>query len=1115
MVIPKKIARLSGTTVTSRVWRLFGIAACALVILMVSVLVGLERAKANRAAIARTAVIQRNLGALGEDLLNAETGQRGFLLTQDDKYLAPYVVGVKDAKIRLAALAALMTDPAERSLLDKMAPVVADKFAELAHTIDLAETGRRDAAMNLVMGGTGKRLMDDFRSMRDAAIDGGQRRLEEQRVRANDSISLVALILLFGGGSTLAMLYYSTRRTTRQLGRPIHDLVDAMLAVALGSTDRRVAVVARDEIGAMSSAFNTMTQRLAISRQSEEDAKLELLISHEAIRESEVALRQSEQHLHTLVDRLQLVTDNIPGLICQLDREFRYRFLNRTYADWFHIDPAAWIGKSIQEIHGHATFKSVERKLELALSGTTVTDEREIAVDGVIRHCQVVMVPQATDRGEITGLFVIHTDITDRRHAELALRESQSFLARTGATAGVGGWELNLVNNTVTWSDETRRLHEVDADFRPTVEDALRFYTPKSQSFIEDAVANCIDSATPWDLELEMISAKGRSFWARSTGSVEVENGQPVRLVGAFQDVTERRRLERELAESYELVRVTLDSIGDAVITTDQQGRVQWLNPVAEAMTGWRKEDAHMKPLAEVFHILQAETRQIIINPIAVCLAEGRTVGLQSHTTLVARDGREYGIEDSASPIRNAEGQVLGAVLVFHDVTEQRRLSREMSHRAAHDSLTGLINRAEFETRLSRLLANATLEGGMHVLMYIDLDEFKIVNDACGHSAGDQLLRQVSALFQGSMRGRDTVARLGGDEFGVILENCSIEHGQLIAGKICEQMESYRFAHDGRRYRIGTSIGVVPVDVRWASSAAVMQAADSCCYAAKDAGRNRVHLWVESDSAMQVRQGEMQWVNRLEAAMDENRFVLFAQHIELIDGGATGLHCEVLLRLRDDDGSLIQPGAFFPAAERFHLASRIDKWVIHHVFDLLRAPQTLLDRIETVAINLSGQSIGDRAFHRALIKLIREAPFDVRKLCFEITETAAITNLGDARLFIEEIRSLGVRIALDDFGAGASSFGYLRMLPVDYLKIDGQFITRLLDDPLDHAAVRCFCEVAKVVGVRTIAEFVERADVRAELLKLGVDMAQGYLIHRPEPLAPLLPQRQAVDVASG
>jgi diguanylate cyclase (GGDEF)-like protein len=399
--------------------------------------------------------------------------------------------------------------------------------------------------------------------------------------------------------------------------------------------------------------------------------------------------------------------------------------------------------------------------------------------------------------------------------------------------------------------------------------------------------------------------------------------------------------------------------------------------------------------------------------------------------------------------------------------------------------------------------------------MYIDLDGFKVVNDACGHAAGDQLLRQVSVLLKAAIRGRDTVARVGGDEFGVILEMCDLEHGREIAQKICDQMEVYRFAHDGHSYRIGTSIGVVPIDGQWESCAAALQAADSCCYAAKDAGRNRVQVWAESDRTQRMRQGEMQWANRLEAAIEENRFVLFAQRIQSIRSPATGLYCEVLLRLREDDGSVILPGSFLPAAERFHLISRIDKWVLHRVIEMLEDDAIALDRIDTIAVNISGQSIGDRAFHRDLIRMLGESRFDAKKLCLEITETAAISNLGDTKAFIDEVRSLGLRIALDDFGAGATSFGYLRLLPVDYLKIDGQFITGLLEDPLNDAAVRCFSEAARIVGAKTIAEFVERRDILDALKVIGVDMVQGYLIHRPEPLAALLPGRQALPVSAG
>jgi diguanylate cyclase (GGDEF)-like protein/PAS domain S-box-containing protein len=806
--------------------------------------------------------------------------------------------------------------------------------------------------------------------------------------------------------------------------------------------------------------------------------------------------------------QLQQVTDHIPGLISHLDRDLKYSFVNRTYRDWYGVDPQTLLDMSAQQFYGELVYSKIAPYLQSALAGDEVITELDIVTNEQMRHCQVQLIPQRNDQGEVVGLYSIQTDITERRKADLTLRARESFLARTGAVAGVGGWEFDIRDKELTWSDETKRLFEVVSSYRPTLEATLGFYKPEAMPIIRKHFEACIETAEPYDLELEIVTAKGRSLWTRFTGAAEFEEGKAVRVVGAFQDITGRKTLERDLAESHELVRVTLDSIGDAVITTDPAGHVVWLNPVAERLTGWTKDEARAKPLKDVFNVTNTETGQLILDPVAVCLAEGTSVGLQGHTTLRSRQGEDYGIEDLASPIRTADGGILGAVLIFHDVSEQRRLSLQMSHRATHDALTGLINRAEFELRLSRLLEGARLEASRHVLMYIDLDEFKVINDACGHAAGDQLLRQVSVLLQSAVRGRDTVARLGGDEFGVILEMCNIEQGREIAQKICNQVELYRFAHDGRRYRIGTSIGVVPVDLRWESSATVLQAADSCCYAAKDAGRNRIHLWVESDKTLLVRQGEMQWVNRLEAAIDENRFVLFAQHIEPIGGPTPGLHCEVLLRLREDDGSMVLPGSFLPAAERFHLMARIDKWVLRKVIEMLEADAIELDRIDTIAVNLSGQSIGDRAFHRDLISMLREARFDPHKLCFEITETAAITNLGDAKVFIEEMRSLGVRIALDDFGAGASSFGYLRMLPLDYLKIDGQYITGL-DDPLNNAAVRCFCEVAKAVGVNTIAEFVEHSDVRDKLSAIGVDMAQGYLIHRPEPLAVLLPCRRS------
>ena len=487
-------------------------------------------------------------------------------------------------------------------------------------------------------------------------------------------------------------------------------------------------------------------------------------------------------------------------------------------------------------------------------------------------------------------------------------------------------------------------------------------------------------------------------------------------------------------------------------------------------------------------------------SPLSSCLTRKVVVGLVSHTLLLSRNGEEFGIEDSAAPIRDHAGELLGMVLVFHDVTEQRRMSGEMTYRATHDVLTGLVNRAEFETRLRRALNNAHEQHGEHAVMFLDLDQFKLVNDACGHSAGDMLLQQVSKILTEVVRNRDTLARLGGDEFGVILEHCSTEHAERLAGQICDRMDEFRFIHDGRRFRIGASIGLVAVNERWGDAAAIMRAADTACYAAKEAGRNRVHTWFDTDLALRARSGETQWVARIEQALDEDHFVLYAQRIEGLHDAVRGIHAEVLLRMIEPDGSVALPGAFLPAAERFHLASRIDRWVLQKATQWLVAEADNAS-IEMLSINLSGQSIGDRAFHHHAIETLANLGRKIcAKLCLEITETAAVTNMADAVVFVEQVRALGVRMALDDFGAGASSFGYLKSLPVDILKIDGQFVKGLINDPLSDAAVRCFVDVAKVIGLRTVAEFVDAAEVLARLREIGVDYAQGFLLHVPEPI---------------
>lgn len=567
-----------------------------------------------------------------------------------------------------------------------------------------------------------------------------------------------------------------------------------------------------------------------------------------------------------------------------------------------------------------------------------------------------------------------------------------------------------------------------------------------------------------------------------------------------------RVAMTRELEEEHELLRITLHSIGDGVITTDREGRVSSMNGVAEQLTGWLAAEAQGRPIDQVFTIVHQQSRRTIVNPAARCLVEHRVVGLPNNTQLISRNGGEYLIEDSAAPIQNRLGEIVGAVIVFHDVTEQRRkIDEAFAFSATHDALTGLINSTEFNLRLTRALKLCHVDDSLkHCLLLIDLDQFRLANDACGHEVGDRVLQNTAQMIEKCVRAGDTLARLGGDEFAVLLENCPSRSGEIVAEAICDRMDQYRFIHNQHRFRIGASIGLVEFDGSWVNGAALLQAADTACLAAKEAGRNRVHAYLNvSETIARERQGVANWATRLDDAMEHDHFILYGQRIQPLQGEHRLPSLEVLLRLRDDKGQLVPPGAFIPAAERYHIAARVDLWVLNKTIDMLRqCPH--LDRIDKVSINLSGQSIGDRQVHVKLVDTVRNCGIAPGKLCFEVTETSAIRNIEDAVSIIRQLKALGVRFSLDDFGSGSSSFGYLKALPVDYLKIDGQFIRNLPTDPVDIATVRCIADMAGLLHKETVAEFVETEAALTLLKSLGVDYAQGFLLHRPEPLSHLL-----------
>jgi PAS domain S-box/diguanylate cyclase (GGDEF) domain len=623
-----------------------------------------------------------------------------------------------------------------------------------------------------------------------------------------------------------------------------------------------------------------------------------------------------------------------------------------------------------------------------------------------------------------------------------------------------------------------------------------------------------LKTGTKQQCELGLVKNDASPVYALVEGSAAPDSeGQAKHARIAVVDITERKQAVMALSKAHdelaqanedlhgekEFLRVTLASIGDAVITTDVGGRITYLNPVAERYTGWTNRQARDVPLSQVLHIEDEVTREAVEDPVVRCLREDQIVGLAPNSLLVRRDGEAaLAIDDSAAPIRDSAGHTIGAVLIFRDVTEQRRLTRQVAHQATHDALTGLVNRHEFERRLKRLLDSASLHSP-HALLYLDLDQFKVVNDTVGHTAGDELLRQVTALLQSRLRARDTLARLGGDEFGVLLEHCPSEEALRIANDLRRLVQDLRFAWQDKRFAIGVSIGMLAVTQQGDSLERVLSAVDSACYAAKEKGRNRVHIYRADDSAQGPRHGEMQWVPRIQQALAEGRFRLYYQPIVPIGPNSEeGGYSEILLRLLDEQGQLILPGAFIPPAERYDQMLSIDCWVACNAFEALGACTTA--HPPPYAINISGQSLGDGEFLNFVIEQLDRSGVPPSSLCFEITETAAIADLTHALRFISTLKARGCRFALDDFGSGLASFSYLKTLPVDYLKIDGCFVMNMAQDPIDRTMVSAINQIGHVMGIKTIAESVENEKTLRLLKDIGVDYAQGYGIAKPRPM---------------
>lgn len=557
-------------------------------------------------------------------------------------------------------------------------------------------------------------------------------------------------------------------------------------------------------------------------------------------------------------------------------------------------------------------------------------------------------------------------------------------------------------------------------------------------------------------------------------------------MLGRIDEAQHALNFEKERAQ------VTLAGIADAVITSDTLGRVVYMNNTAERFAGVSSQDAINKALKSVFKLMNADkTAEIASSWLTDSASSFDEVILQRN------DGVEFIITKSTSPLYADDGVLFGHVTVLHDVTVVRSLSTQLSYQARHDALTGLVNRYEFEHKTQEAIDDASAGDRMHCLAYMDLDQFKVVNDTCGHAAGDMLLRQFAENLKAKVRNADTLARLGGDEFAILLMGCDLEKAHTILEDLLDVVRNFRFTYDNRVFKVGASIGLMEIAPnKDFNLSELISAADSACYIAKQNGGNRVYSHRPEDSEIKERSNQLEWVSRIHLALEQNNFELYIQRIESL-GLSLEQHCELLIRMRGDDGTIYPPGYFLPAAERHHLMPKIDRWVVSEALSIIASKRDNFPYV--CAINLSGQTLSEDGFLDYVMEQINLHGVNAKQICFEITETAVIENLNKARNFIHALRAIGCRFSLDDFGSGLSSFGYLKNLEVDFLKIDGMFVKSIVNNKIDRAMVESINNVGHVIGLHTIAEFAENDEIIQILKEIGVDYAQGYGIAKPEP----------------
>ncbi|MEN8165045.1 MAG: EAL domain-containing protein, partial [Acidobacteriota bacterium] len=687
-----------------------------------------------------------------------------------------------------------------------------------------------------------------------------------------------------------------------------------------------------------------------------------------------------------------------------------------------------------------------------------------------------------------------------RVRIERELRQSQDRFELAQMAGRSVAWEWNPATDEVLMPVSSASFYGFGPEVIPKTGTELnRRVLDEDRTRVAAALRHTLRTGNLYSVEHRYdLPHDGGIVWISARGQAVVDaEGHVERIIGVSADITDLKTAEQALKEERERAEVTLKSIGDGVIRSDATGLIDYLNPAAEELTGWTSYEARGKRLDEVYRAMEDGTGKLREDPLTECLRQSRTVASPEWCSLFHRGGSEFAIRDSASPIRNDQGQVLGAVLIVKDVTHIRGLEREMAFQASHDTLTGLLNRREFESRVGEALTNATFTGRQHALCYLDLDAFKVVNDTCGHSVGDQMLQQLSAVLEATARGTDIIARIGGDEFGLLLTDCTMDEAEERAGAFLQTVRDYRFLWQGRIFEVGVSIGIVPVTKDSPRFNELLGAADAACFVAKERGRNRIHISHPEDVEVAARHHEAQWVERLNRAIEGDEFVLYRQSMIPLQDENRPKIVELLLRLLDN-GEIILPGRFIPAAERYRLMPSLDLWVIRRAFAYIRQDLAADNEgRQLYSINLSGQSLADRTILDAILTEFDRNDLDPTRLCFEITETAAISHLASAQAFIGVLREKGCSFALDDFGSGLSSFRYLKDLQVNYLKIDGSLVRDVEKDSVHREMVAAIHQIGLAMGLSTIGEWVE-TEASLEVLKnIGLDYVQGYCLEYP------------------